>query len=50
MDAISQVMLGNYRDVAGWAVGISDGTQDRVKWFTAPPKCCWSAKKLTPTA
>ena len=30
-------MLGNYRDVAGWALGISDGTFDRVKWFTAPP-------------
>ena len=36
-DAISQVMLGNYRNVAGWALGISDSTFDRVKWFTAPP-------------
>ena len=32
-----QVFLGNYRDVAGWALGISDGTPGLVKWFTAPP-------------
>lgn len=33
----SRVMIGNYRDVAGWCIGISDNTDGRVKWFTAPP-------------
>lgn len=31
-----QVFLGNYRDVVGWALGISDTTAGLVKWFTAP--------------
>lgn len=33
----SKIMIGNYRDVAGWGLGISDGVGGRVKWFTAPP-------------
>ncbi len=33
-----QVFVGNYVDVAGWALGISDGTPGLVKWFTAPPQ------------
>jgi hypothetical protein len=32
-----RVMIGNYRDVAGWCIGISDNIDGRVKWFTAPP-------------
>ncbi|MCL5096859.1 MAG: hypothetical protein M1608_04910, partial [Candidatus Omnitrophica bacterium] len=32
-----RVMLGNYRDVAGYCIGISDTIPGRVKWFTAPP-------------
>lgn len=32
-----RVMLGNYRDVAGWCIGVSDSISGRLKWFTAPP-------------
>ncbi|MCL5097329.1 MAG: hypothetical protein M1608_07345 [Candidatus Omnitrophica bacterium] len=33
----ARMMIANYRDVAGWGVGISDSIAGRVKWFTAPP-------------
>ena len=33
----ARIFIGNYRDVAGWCVGISDSIDGRVKWFTAPP-------------
>ena len=33
----SRVFLSNYNNVSGWALGISDGTANRVKWFTALP-------------
>jgi hypothetical protein len=36
-DGQMETLFSNYRDVAGWCVGISDDTQDLVKWFTAPP-------------
>ncbi len=36
-DGQMKTLFSNYRDVAGWCVGISDDTQDVVKWFTAPP-------------
>jgi hypothetical protein len=32
-----KIFIGNYRDVAGWGLGISDGVGGRIKWFTAPP-------------
>lgn len=32
-----RVMIGNYRDVAGYCIGISDTIDGRIKWFTAPP-------------
>ncbi len=31
------IFIGNYRDISGYALGISDSTSQRVKWFTAPP-------------
>lgn len=33
----SRIFIANYVDVAGWGLGISDGTGGRIKWFTAPP-------------
>lgn len=36
-DSQMKTVFGNYRDVAGWCIGISDATPDRMKWFTAPP-------------
>lgn len=33
----SRIFIGNYVDVAGWGLGISDGVGGRIKWFTAPP-------------
>ena len=33
----SAIFLGNYRDVSGYGLGISDSASRRVKWFTAPP-------------
>ncbi len=39
IDAGSQgsIIIGNYRDVNGFGLGMSDSTSQRVKWFTAPP-------------
>lgn len=31
------IFIGNYRDISGYGLGISDATARRVKWFTAPP-------------
>jgi Chitobiase/beta-hexosaminidase C-terminal domain/CotH kinase protein/Lamin Tail Domain/Bacterial TSP3 repeat len=28
--------IGDYRDISGYALGISDSVSQRVKWFTAP--------------
>ena len=33
----SAIFFGNYRDVSGYGLGISDSASRRVKWFTAPP-------------
>ena len=33
----SGIFIANYRDINGWALGISDAVSQRVKWFTAPP-------------
>ena len=29
-----RIFIGNYRDVVGWSMGISDSTAGRVKWWT----------------
>jgi hypothetical protein len=37
-NSISQVFMGNYADVAGYAVGLSDNLpRQTMKWFTTPP-------------
>ncbi|MBI3850428.1 MAG: hypothetical protein HY298_09085 [Verrucomicrobia bacterium] len=33
----SRVFVSNYQPGTGWALGISDGAADYVKWYTAPP-------------
>jgi hypothetical protein len=33
----SAIFIANYRDINGYAAGISDAVSQRVKWFTAPP-------------
>ncbi|MCL5099280.1 MAG: CotH kinase family protein, partial [Candidatus Omnitrophica bacterium] len=33
----SAIFIGNYRDINGFGLGISDAVSQRVKWFTAPP-------------
>lgn len=44
--AKSQIIIGNYSDVAGYGLGISDGFTNKVKWFTAAN---WSGNSMEPT-
>jgi hypothetical protein len=34
----SEIFISHFKPTFGWALGISDGTAGRVKWFTSPPQ------------
>ncbi len=44
-----QIVVGNYSDVQGWGVGMSDGVTNKLKWFTAKNWSGSSMEYLLPT-
>ncbi len=34
----AEIFIGHFKPTFGWALGVSDSTPGRVKWFTAPPQ------------